>query len=53
MHVDIQGAEYDVVPPNMPLLKKNVKRLMVGTHLANEKHDDLVKLLETEGWQPR
>lgn len=52
MHVDIQGAEYDALPPAMPLLKQHVRAVMVGTHLANDKHDELARRFLDDGWQP-
>lgn len=51
MHADIQGAEYDVFPPNMGLMKKHVKYFMVGTHMANEKHDAFRELFTSSGWE--
>jgi len=51
MHADIQGAEYDVFPPNMDLMKKHVKYFMVGTHLANSKHDEFEALFKSRGWK--
>jgi FkbM family methyltransferase len=51
MHVDIQGAEYDLLPDGMDDLKRNVKSIMIGTHQANEKHDNLAKLFRDNGWE--
>ncbi|KPK56387.1 MAG: hypothetical protein AMS22_01405 [Thiotrichales bacterium SG8_50] len=52
MHVDIQGAEYDVIPTGMQLLKSKVKAIMVGTHLSQEAHFGLQDLFEKSGWEP-
>jgi FkbM family methyltransferase len=51
VHVDIQGAEYDVLPPAMPLLKSTVRAIMVGTHLSTEHHEGLVQKFREEGWR--
>lgn len=50
MHVDIQGAEYDVLPPAMELLNRKVKSMMVGTHLSSERHHQLASQLKSAGW---
>lgn len=50
MHVDIQGAEYDLLPAGMKQLQRNVKSIMIGTHMANEKHDGLARLFRESGW---
>ncbi len=50
LHVDIQGAEYDVLPPAMGLLKRHVRAMMVGTHLSDERHDRLAAQLAADGW---
>lgn len=50
MHVDIQGAEYDLIPAGMGLLKSNVKTVMVGTHLGNDRHGALAQLFRETGW---
>lgn len=51
VHVDIQGAEYDTVPPNLPLLAQRVKSIMVGTHLSLEMHRQLADQLNRAGWR--
>jgi FkbM family methyltransferase len=51
VHVDIQGAEYDVIPPAMPLLGRSVKSMMVGTHLSTAHHDGLRRSFEDHGWR--
>lgn len=50
MHVDIQGAEYDLLPQGMEELKTSVKSIMIGTHHANEKHDKLAEFFRENGW---
>ena len=50
LHVDIQGAEYDVLPPALDLLKRQVRAMMVGTHLADDRHDQLAAQLAAAGW---
>jgi FkbM family methyltransferase len=52
VHMDIQGAEYDVIPTGMELLKSKVKAIMVGTHLSQEGHFELQNLFQKSGWQP-
>jgi FkbM family methyltransferase len=52
VHMDIQGAEYDVIPESMALLRSQVKAIMVGTHLSLDKHDDLHRLFTQNGWEP-
>ena len=51
MHSDIQGAEYEVFPPNMDLMKANVKHFMVGTHISGEKHNEFVELFKSHKWE--
>ncbi|MED5550665.1 MAG: FkbM family methyltransferase [Pseudomonadota bacterium] len=53
MHIDIQGVEYDVIPPSMELLNAHVKATLVGTHISSEKHHGMVKLFEDAGWKIR
>ena len=50
MHVDIQGAEYDVLPPALDLLGRRVRAMMVGTHLSDDSHDRLAAQLTAAGW---
>ena len=52
LHMDIQGAEYDVLPSSMNLLSANVKSVMVGTHISIEKHNDLHSLFLAHDWEP-
>jgi hypothetical protein len=47
---DIQQSEILVFPPFMHLLKKKVRRIHLGTHLA-EAHTILSRLFENEGWE--
>lgn len=51
LHVDIQGAEYECLPPAMDLLKKQVRSIMVGTHLGDDAHDGLSEQFRQAGWQ--
>ena len=51
MHVDIQGAEYDVIPAAMSLLKDRVKSIMIGTHISGEHHRSLAAELAGHGWE--
>lgn len=50
VHIDIQGAEYEVVPDAIDLFCSRVKALMVGTHESDELHDELVNLLKSRNW---
>lgn len=50
LHVDIQGAEYDVLPPALGMLQRQVRAMMVGTHLSDELHDALAAQLADAGW---
>ena len=52
LHIDIQGAEYDVIPNSMELLKNNVKTIMIGTHTSSAKHEELYDLFFQHGWAP-
>lgn len=51
VHIDIQGAEYDTVPPALPLLSERVKSIMIGTHLSLEMHRQLAGQLLAAGWR--
>lgn len=51
VHVDIQGAEYDVLPAAMPLLRSHVKSIMIGTHISLEHHRQMDNLFQREGWR--
>jgi len=50
LHVDIQGAEYDCLPPAMPLLRDRVKSIMVGTHQSDDRHEGLREEFHAQGW---
>ncbi len=50
LHMDVQGAEYDVLPTAMELLKTSVKAVMIGTHFSSEKHEELKDLFFHNGW---
>ena len=52
LHMDVQGAEYDVIPDAMELLSQNVKSLVVGTHISESLHNDLYELFLNSGWSP-
>ncbi len=53
MHIDIQGAEYDVIPDNMDLLKRSVKSIMIGTHLSLQHHEGMRDRFLDHGWCER
>lgn len=53
LHMDAQGVEYDVIPCSLNLLKAQVKHLIIGTHISQEKHLELYKMLLSQGWQPQ
>jgi len=53
LHIDIQGEEYDVLPPAVDLLKSSVKAIMVGTHSNDELHENLAGLFQEGGWDER
>ncbi len=53
LHVDIQGVEYDVIPPIMSLLRERVKSIMIGTHTSLEKHHEMTELFRAGGWRER
>ena len=50
LHVDIQAAEYETLPPAMADLKKGVKSIMIGTHTSETMHDGLVEQFRSAGW---
>lgn len=49
MHIDIQGAETDVVRAAVPTLNDKVRRLVIGTH-SRHIEADLLEILSTAGW---
>jgi len=53
LHVDIQGAEYDVIPSSLNLISRSVKTMMIGTHQSDTKHDQLVQQLHDAGWKEK
>ena len=53
LHIDIQGAEYDAVPPHLDLIGDRVRAIMIGTHFKDELHDGLVDQLSAAGWTER
>lgn len=53
VHVDIQSAEYDAIPPAMDALLAKVRLITVGTHQSDAKHDALVAQFRDAGWIER
>jgi len=53
LHMDVQCSEYDVLPPNMELVKEKVKAIFVGTHISSEHHHSMVALFRDHGWRIR
>jgi FkbM family methyltransferase len=51
LHIDIQGAEYEIIPPMAESLRSSVKMMMVGTHISLDRHHDLAKCLRDAGWR--
>ena len=51
LHVDIQGSEFDVLPPIIGELSKSVRAIMIGTHEGEEAHQDLAALFRNNSWQ--
>jgi FkbM family methyltransferase len=50
MHFDVQGAEFDLVAANLPLLRQRVGSLMIATH-SRVIEGRLIDLLLGEGWE--
>lgn len=50
LHVDIQGAEYDLLPQGINDLKTGVKLIMIGTHQSDAQHDALAQTFIDNGW---
>lgn len=50
LHIDIQGAEYEAVPPAMAQLKRKVKSVMIGTHQSDAMHEGLAATFRDAGW---
>lgn len=53
LHVDIQGAEYEVLPPAMDLLRRRVKSIMIGTHISADHHAGMARAFRAAGWTER
>ncbi len=53
LHIDIQGAEYDVLPSTIELIEDRVKAIMVGTHASDAAHDGLAALFQNDRWEER
>jgi len=53
LHIDIQGAEYDAVPPHLDLIKDRVRAIMIGTHNKDDLHDGLTDQFRAAGWAER
>lgn len=51
LHIDIQGAEYEAIPPAMYSLRGMVKSIMIGTHISDSLHAELAALFEGAGWR--
>jgi len=51
LHIDIQGAEYEALPPHMDLISQNVRSIMIGTHSKDELHDGLAAQFHAAGWK--
>lgn len=53
MHVDIQGAEHEALPPAMSVMAQSVRSIMIGTHDGDDLHDDLARRFREDGWRER
>jgi FkbM family methyltransferase len=53
LHIDIQGEEYRVMPDALPAIDRAVKSIVIGTHVNDSQHDQLVALMEDAGWLPQ
>ena len=51
LHMDVQGAEYDVLPPAMDLVGHRVRAIMIGTHISGDRHDELARSFRQRGWK--
>jgi hypothetical protein len=49
LHIDIQGAEFDVVDSSIDILDSQVKSMMIGTH-SRTIEGKLIELLYKHGW---
>lgn len=52
LHMDIQGAELDVIKASLDVLAKKVRVMCIGTH-SKEIDEGLVKTLTDAQWLPR
>ena len=50
MHIDIQGAEFDLLQDQIDWLSANVRTLMIATH-SRSIEGKLIDLLFSKGWQ--
>lgn len=53
VHSDMQGAEYETIPPAMDILDDKVKSIMIGTHVSSAHHTQLAELFRAAGWRER
>jgi FkbM family methyltransferase len=51
LHMDVQGAEYDLLPTSIKLLSASVKNIMIGTHMSTEKHESVYSLFNENDWK--
>ena len=51
LHVDIQGSEFDVLPPAIAEISTSVRAIMIGTHEGDDSHEELAALFRQNGWQ--
>jgi FkbM family methyltransferase len=49
MHMDVQGAEFDVLSAHPHILQSKIKRVLIGTH-SHEIEDDLRKMFRGLSW---
>jgi len=50
LHIDIQGAEFDVVSSSINVLNEQVRNIFVGTH-SRLIEGQLLELLHKSGWE--
>jgi FkbM family methyltransferase len=53
LHVDIQGEEYQAIPAALSTINRTVKSILIGTHVSDSQHNQLVSLFEDAGWLPQ
>ena len=53
MHIDIQGAEYEAIPPAIDLVNDKVKMIMIGTHRSPLLHEEIKLFMFGMKWMPR